>query len=178
MKKVLQGVISLIFCAIPSCAQDGNGQLGERCDFLRERLVFDFQASLSTMSNTHLTYSVDFGVNLNQRLYGFASYSNYWMLSKENGNRLYHATNLLGGGLGYRCFGKLQRRMSMDIRAKVEQSIVNNSMTATVYDAGINFRLGGPLLVPTIGLGFRHAHMHTSGLSHQNYVYLSLGVGL
>ena len=49
MKKVLQVVISLICCAIPSCAQDGNGQLGERCDFLRERLVFNFQASLSTM---------------------------------------------------------------------------------------------------------------------------------
>ena len=147
-------------------------------DFVKDKMVFDVQGLVSTCSKTHLTQSMDLGLMLTKGLYAFAKYENSWLLYKENGDRLYCSSNALGGGLGYRCFYNEEYKMSLDARLAMGKSIGSKTMDYTLYDASLHFRLGGKIFVPTVGLGFRHENMHTIGLSNQNYMYLSFGIGL
>lgn len=173
MKKVIVTTMILLTALLVQ-AQDSN----KFTEFAKKRLVFDVEAGWATGSKTHLSQSIDLGVMMNRRVYAFASFGNDWLLYKQDGLQGYCHTGLLGGGLGFRWLYNEERRMSLDLRMKVEQSIGSKSMNCTVYDAGLRLRLGGKLLVPTIGIGFRHEHMHTSGLSHQNYPYISIGISL
>ena len=177
MKKICMLIVSFLSCVLPCLAQKESGQNGWQ-KFMTERLVFDIQASLSARSVTNIASSVDIGTRLNRRLYAFVSYGKYWMLYSDDAGQRHCSTDLMGGGMGFRCFEMSSVLKSVDVRLKVEQSVGGRSMTCTVYDVGVHGRLGGSLLVPTVGLGFRHAHLHTAGLSHQNYVYLSIGIGL
>ena len=173
MKKTIISMM-LVLAGLTAQAQESN----RLADFVKERMVFGIQADWSAGSNTHLSQNLDLGVMLGRRLYPFASLGNDWLLCKQDGVRTYGNTTLLGGGLGFRALNNPEQRMSLDVRMKVQQSIGSHSMNCTLYDVSAYARLGGKVFVPMFGVGVRHEHMHTSGLSHQNYMYLSIGMGL
>lgn len=72
----------------------------------------------------------------------------------DDAGQRHSSSDLLGGGMGFRCYEMSSGRKSVDVRLEVGQSVGGRSMTSTVYDVGLRGRLGGSLLVPTIGIGF------------------------
>lgn len=158
-------------------AQNNTGQ-DKLAEFIKEKLVFDCQAGMSTGSTTHLLQGVGLGMMIGHRLYVYTHYEKNWMLYTTKDSKLYDHTSLIGGGMGWRCFSQHEGRRSLDVRAQLAQSIGSKSRNCTIYDAEVHLRLGGRSFVPALGLGLRHEHSHTSRLGHQNYVYFSIGIGL
>jgi hypothetical protein len=174
MKRITLLFLLVSMSLIPMCAQE-NSQVA---DFVKQKVIFDVHADYSTGSKTHLSQGIDLGIMLGKRAYAFAGFGNQWTLYKQDGEKNYYSATLIGGGLGFRWLHNDEHRMSLDTRIKVGQSIGGNSISCTMYDVGIHLRLGGNIFVPTIGFGFRHEHIHTRGLSNQNHMYLSVGIGL
>lgn len=175
MKKIVMFLLASLTLSLPALAQQSDSKTVR---FIKEHLAFDAQMAISAGDKTQFSESFDLGVLMTKDFYAFARLDQLWSLYDTDGNRTYRHANILGGGLGYRLFNNSEQRVSVDLRAQMGQSIGSGSMNCTQYDAGVLFRLGGRVLVPTIGLGFRHQHSHTAGFGHQNNVYLTFGISL
>lgn len=177
MKKLLMMIALGWLSSLPALCQDEAVSKVER--FVRERMVFDLQAQYSQQSQWSLVGSeLDVGLRIINRFYAYAEAGWLWQLRREDGQREYYKANTLGGGLGYSLIGNREKRMSLDLRLGLSQSVGSSSMNCTVYDSQLRLRLGGIVFVPSIGLGFKHVHSHTSDLPSRNFVYATFGIGL
>ena len=147
--------------------------------FVVERLVFDAQGQFSAIGHkTMVASEANLGLLVNRRLYAYASTGMLWRLDETNGIRSFHKASTVGGGLGYRLIDNPAGRASLDWRIALSQGIGKSSLSCTVYDSQVRLRFGGKVLVPTIGVGFKHLHSHATGLKSHNYLYATIGIGL
>ena len=88
----------------------------------------------SSKNRTFLAWEADFGINISRRLYVHGLYDELWLLNDKDNMRSYCTANTLGGGMGYRLFGSDRKKVSLDLRLGLSQSIGASSLKCTVYD--------------------------------------------
>lgn len=181
MKKGIFFVVLILTSCLNSFAQSSN-ESDKTYSSIADRFYVEFEASSAFKQHhvTPLSASINVGINITSRFYGFVRLETPLGLYKKDDNKAYFNSTNLGGGLGYTLFYEHNTKdyICLDLRASVTNSIGNVDWKNTTYDIGlyVRTRTRKSDITPYAGIGFRYINSHTNDIRDIYSPYIAVGL--